>query len=229
MYGSVSGSSAFTPQCNPILLCWLFVRWCINIEIRCIHSRIITKCWECIYYVNTHSTGEETTGNGSQCLEKWKTQSICGTQRCHGWLWGVWSLWSVQYIHCDVMHLDRYRILMEYLVKCVCSENLLYVSETLQYMKVRTCTHSDYGSICRRCNVQNYWYSEQDLADKYDVKPSSLQAQNYLDSYAIPDELPQSRIMTELQATSARFLRICEKVSEALLVFTLHSVLMWNM
>ena len=87
----------------------------------------------------------------------------------------------------DVMaDYEGYRILMEYLVKCVCSENLLYVSEALQFMK--------------------------DLQSKYDVKPSTVQSQNYLDSYAIPEKLPQSRIMKEFEATSSRFLRICEKV-----------------
>jgi len=86
----------------------------------------------------------------------------------------------------DVMQdYEGYMILMEYLVKCVCSENLLYVSETLQFMK--------------------------DLSDKYGVKPTSTQAQNYLDSYAIPDELNPSSIMTASKATSVRFLRICEK------------------
>merc|ERR1719474_6724 len=86
----------------------------------------------------------------------------------------------------DVMaDYEGYRILMEYLVKCVCSENLLYVTEALQFMK--------------------------DLSERYQVEPATIQAQNYLDSYAIPNTLPQSRIMTEFEATSSRFLRICEK------------------
>jgi len=73
----------------------------------------------------------------------------------------------------------------EYLIKCVCSENLLYVSETLQYMR--------------------------DLQEQYGVKPSTVQSQNYLDSYAIPDKLPLSNIMTKFESTAARFLKICEK------------------
>jgi len=86
----------------------------------------------------------------------------------------------------DVMaDYEGYKILMEYLVKCVCSENLMYVSETLQYMK--------------------------DLTAKHEVTPPNVQSQNYLDAYAIPPDLPQSRIMTQSPATSVRFLKICEK------------------
>ncbi len=73
----------------------------------------------------------------------------------------------------------------EYLVKCVSAENLLYVSEVIQFMR--------------------------DLTKKYNVKASSVQLQTYFDQYHIPKVLPTSAIMSNIDATSIRFLRLCEK------------------
>ena len=71
------------------------------------------------------------------------------------------------------------------MVKCVSAENLLYVSEVIQFMR--------------------------DLTKKYDVKATSIQLQTYFDQYKIPKILPKSAIMTNIDATSIRFLRLCEK------------------
>eukprot|EP01084_Bolivina_argentea_P084885 153469_1 len=86
----------------------------------------------------------------------------------------------------DIMSdFEGYKVFMEYLVKCVSAENLLYVSEVIQYMR--------------------------DLTKKYNVKASSVQLQTYFDQYCIPKVLPKSAIMTNIDATSIRFLRLCEK------------------
>jgi len=86
----------------------------------------------------------------------------------------------------DIMaDFEGYKAFMEYLVKCVSAENLLFVSEALQFMK--------------------------DLTKKYNVKASSVQLQTYHDQYNVPRILPKSAIITEIEATSVRFLRLCEK------------------
>ena len=86
----------------------------------------------------------------------------------------------------DIMSdFEGYKVLMEYLIKCVSAENLLYISEVIQFMR--------------------------DITKKYGISASSVQLQHYFDQYNIPKILPKSSIMTSIDATSIRFLRLCEK------------------
>eukprot|EP01083_Nonionella_stella_P196958 724402_1 len=80
---------------------------------------------------------------------------------------------------------EGFRCFMEYLVKCLSAENLLYVSEVIQFLR--------------------------DLTEKYGITASTVQLRSYLEQFPIPNILPTSYIMSQIDATSIRFLRLCEK------------------